>query len=400
MKDNPTPIVAVAKGLPMGGASTFLVNLARAFHERGMVLPVVLLSTENAHAADFSSFGGTVTTIPRSRYIYEDRLRLGYHEIARWQPRMVISCLAPDSFEILRLAPPGCGRVGMIQSHDPGVYTTVAHYTPWIDCMVGVSAEISRHLATLPEFSRCRIEAIPYGICFPKPAERQMLPGDQPLRIVYLGRMVEEQKRVSRLVQLVKLLEQRRENCRFTFIGSGPQTAEVKSSLAGSRIVEFIGEVTNDAAKQLLATQDVFILLSDYEGLPLSLLEAMGQGVVPVVSDLASGIGEVVADTCGIRVPVGDVPAAAEAIIGLSRDRPRLNAMAGSASAIARQSYSAQRMAARYLQLADALAAKPVVWPKDVCIPTPFGVRPQCFFSGLPRILRRAVKRPLGRFLP
>ena len=53
----------------------------------------------------------------------------------------------------------------MIQTHEPSVYAAV-QYAPWIDAMVGVSAEICRHLATLPEFSRCRIEPIPYGIPF------------------------------------------------------------------------------------------------------------------------------------------------------------------------------------------------------------------------------------------
>lgn len=383
----------------MGGATTFLVNLAREFRERGLLLPVIVLSDENAHAEDFSSFGGTVRMISRKHSIYEDRLRLAYQEIARWKPRAVMACLASDSFEILRLMPPGCGRIGLVQSQDPNVYATVVRYAPWIDGMVGVSAEISHHLATLPEFASCRIEAIPYGIAFPKLIERRALSGDRPLRIVYLGRMVEEQKRVSRLIQLVKLIEQSQANCRFVFIGSGPQAAQMKQALACSRIVEFAGEVTNSAAQRLLADQDVFVLLSDYEGLPLSLLEAMCQGVVPVVSDLKSGIREVVTEAGGIRVPVGDVSAAAAAIIALAGDRQRLNGMARAASVHVRQNFSAARMADKYLQLVDALAVKPVDWPGEVCVPTPIGVRPEWLFSGPPRVLRRIIKRAVGRFL-
>jgi glycosyltransferase involved in cell wall biosynthesis len=143
----------------------------------------------------------------------------------------------------------------------------------------------------------------------------------------------------------------------------------------------------------LLANHDVFVLLSDYEGLPLSLLEAMGQGVVPVVSDLESGIREVVTEACGVRIPVGNIAAAAEAIAALSRDRRRLGAMAEAAAAHARRDFSADGMAEKYLRLVDALAPKPVVWPENVSIPTPFGVRPRWIFSGLPRVLRRIVKR-------
>ena len=58
-----------------------------------------------------------------------------------------------------------------------------------------------------------------------------------------------------------------------------------------------------------------FSLLSDYEGLALSLLEAMGAGVVPVVSDLSSGIAQAVPADCGLRVPFGNLDAAAAALL-------------------------------------------------------------------------------------
>jgi glycosyltransferase involved in cell wall biosynthesis len=394
-----TPLVALALCMPLGGSSTFLVNLARAFHHRGLLLPVVVLSEVNDFAADFAGFGGSVKMISRRRHIYEDRLRLAYAEVARWRPRAVLASLGPDSFEVLRVAPPGCARIGMIQSHEPSVYSSVV-YGPWLDAMVGVSAEICSHLSTLPEFSRCRIERIPYGIPFPEATARSAPNPDQPLRVIYVGRIVEEQKRVSRLVELVRFLEQRGENFRFTFVGSGPQLPGMQSALAASRLVEFAGAVPHHDVQRLLAAHDVFILLSDYEGLPLSLLEAMGQGVVPVASDLASGIREVVTDDCGIRVPVGDVRGAAEALVALSRDRQRLAAMGAAASALARRNFGADRMAAQFLELVDALAPGKVEWPADVRIPTPFGMRPRWMFSGLPRRLRRLVKRAGHTFLP
>ncbi len=385
--------------MPLGGSSIFLVNLARAFHHRGLLLPVVVLSEVNEFAADFAGFVGSVTTISCRRHIYEDRLRLAYAEVARWQPRAVLASLGPGSFELLRVAPPSCARIGVIQSHEPSVYSSVV-YGPWLDAMVGVSAEICSHLSTLREFSHCRIERIPYGIPFSGTVARNAAPPDQPLRVVYVGRIVEEQKRVSRLVELVRLLEQRAANCRLTLVGSGEQLAEMQSALSASRLVEFAGAVPYDDVQRLLAAQDVFILLSDYEGLPLSLLEAMGQGVVPVVSDLASGIREVVTDDCGIRVPVGDVRSAAEALVALSGDRGRLAAMSAAAAALARRNFSADRMAAKYLELVDGLSAGEVVWPADVQIPTPFGVQPQWLFGGLPRRIRRLVKGAVHRFLP
>ena len=56
----------------------------------------------------------------------------------------------------------------------------------------------------------------------------------------------------------------------------------------------------------LLASSDVFCLTSIHEGLPLSLLEAMSVGTVPICTDVG-GIPEVIGNDCGYIVRVGDV---------------------------------------------------------------------------------------------
>ncbi|MEP6663537.1 MAG: glycosyltransferase family 4 protein, partial [Verrucomicrobiota bacterium] len=308
--------------------------------------------------------------------------------------RAVLSCLGTESFEVLRLVPESCLRMGIIQSHDPGPYANAQNYVKWIDVMVGVSKEISRHLATLPGYSR--IETIPYGISFIEAKRTEILP-DEPLRVIYLGRMAEEQKRVGRLVELVKLLEQRNENIIFTFAGQGPQLPEMRRALSGSHITKFLGEVQNHTVQNQLASQDVFVLLSDFEGLPLTLLEAMGQGVVPVVSDLKSGIRDVIDASCGICVPTGDVQAAANEISKLNRNRVQLREMSRSARTIARKNFTAGQMADKYLRLVENLAPPSVAWPKNVSIRVPLGLSP-VLFSGLPRIGRRFLKKYLRGF--
>ena len=387
-----TPLVAITGSLPMGGSSTFLLNLAKAFQARGLSLPVVSLAEGNELKADFDSANARVISIPNRNFIYEDRLRLAYEEIARRRPRAVLACLGASSFEVLRLIPSGCFRMGVIQSHDPGPYSISRQYAQWIDLMVGVSSEISRFLKTLPEFARHPVETIPYGISFQDSVERGSTDSAEPLRIIYVGRIAEEQKRVSRLVELVKLLEQRGEKVVFTFAGGGAQLPEVKAALADSHLAKFLGEVPNSSVQSLLLTQDVFVLLSDFEGLPLTLLEAMGQGVVPVVSDLESGIRDVINETCGFRIPIGDVGAAAEAISSLNANRGRLRDMACAARKLARTEFTAERMAGGYLQLIEGRTQARFNWPKNVSVPVPLGLSP-VIFSGLPRIARRYLKR-------
>jgi colanic acid/amylovoran biosynthesis glycosyltransferase len=60
--------------------------------------------------------------------------------------------------------------------------------------------------------------------------------------------------------------------------------------------------------------------MSDFEGLPVALLEGMAAGVVPVVRSIPSGIPELVHhEKTGLLVP-NEPTQAAEALIGISRD--------------------------------------------------------------------------------
>jgi hypothetical protein len=124
-------------------------------------------------------------------------LHWSYQQTAQYQPRAVLSCLSPQSFEILRVVPHGVLRMSIVQSDDPGPYAAVVAYGEWTDVAIGVSKQIAAHLQMRPELQRARIEEIPYGIDFSDLIVRDPGAPNAPLRVIYLGRLVEEQKRVS-----------------------------------------------------------------------------------------------------------------------------------------------------------------------------------------------------------
>jgi glycosyltransferase involved in cell wall biosynthesis len=387
----PVPLLATTGSLGLGGAATFLLNLGAALHEWGCQLPVVSFSAVNEMEADFAAREIPVERLDPRGLIYEDRILGAYRLVARWQPRAVIACLSSESFEVLRLVPPGVIRLGIIQSDDPGPYQLVPAFHPWLDAMVGVSPAIRERLVN--EFKFPRSVCIPYGIQFAPGRKRGVRAAGGPLRLIYVGRMIEVQKRVSRLVQLAQRLAAQTVPFHFTFVGSGPELDSMRTALGDLPQVEFLGDVPNRRVPELLQAHDVFVLLSDFEGLPLSLLEAMGEGVVPVVSDLESGIRNVVTDATGIRVPVGDVAAAAAAIAALAREPARMATLAGNATRLAREEYSAARMAQRYLDLLASFPAAVPVWPKKIAVPRPQLVRHGWLYAGLPRLGRRWLKR-------
>jgi len=393
-------LLASSSGMALGGSTTFLLNLGRAMRERGTPLSIACLMGGNGMARDFAAAGVPVEDFPGEESIFEDRIRLGYQYAAQLRPNAVLSCLGSDCFELLPLSPPGVARIGLVQSDDPGVYRMVRHFAPFMDGIVGVSETICQRLREDAAFKKVRVEYIPYGIHFGPVTARLPRDPTAPLKIIYLGRIVEEQKRVSRLVELARILTARGEHFEFTLGGTGPAFGEVGEALKAMPSVRLAGDVPNLEIAALLGKQDVFVLLSDYEGLPLSLLEAMGQGVVPVISDLESGIRNVVTPDIGIRAPVGDVAAAADAIGALARDPVRLRAMSAAAVLKARGEFSSLRMAERYENLVAALAS-PVApeWPAMGEVPPPVLVPRPWMFRGFPRHARRFVKRlrRLGR---
>jgi glycosyltransferase involved in cell wall biosynthesis len=393
------PLLAITGGLGMGGSTTFLLNLGRGFRERSLSMPVICLSDDQPMAADFSAAGIGVQIVSRRKLIYEDRTREAYLLAAKHRPAAVLACLGSESFEVLRVLPRNVVRLGVIQSDDPGPYQMARAYAPWLDGMVGVSEKIRQSLSADAQYKNIRIESIPYGIHFAGPAARTPRDPAAPLRLIYLGRMIETQKRISRLIELAKVLAAHKVKCEVTFVGIGPDLDRGKQELRGMENIRFLGELPNREVAGILRSQDVFVLLSDFEGLPLSLLEAMGEGVVPVVSDLESGMREVVTAEIGFRVPVGDVAAAADAVMTLATFPARLSAMSAAAIRLARERYSAVGMADRYAGLIRELSKGAAVWPAGVAVPPPLHVRRPWLYSGVFRRLRRGLKASvlLGR---
>jgi glycosyltransferase involved in cell wall biosynthesis len=107
----------------------------------------------------------------------------------------------------------------------------------------------------------------------------------------------------------------------FLFIGDGPLRAEVErraASLGLSKKIRFPGW-RKDAA-QWLAVADAFVLTSLWEGLPRSLVEAMKSGL-PCAAYAVDGICDLIQEgENGFLVPIKNIDALSERVIGLLSD--------------------------------------------------------------------------------
>jgi glycosyltransferase involved in cell wall biosynthesis len=116
-----------------------------------------------------------------------------------------------------------------------------------------------------------------------------------------------------------------------------------------------------ERVKEQYRTHDILVMPSRAEGLPVALLEGMAAGCVPVVSDLASGIREIVDDgVSGYRVSTGNTRGFADAIIAIGEDRAALEKMGVEAAARIRSRFNIAERAPEYQRaIADMVHVTP-----------------------------------------
>ncbi|HXP61525.1 MAG TPA: glycosyltransferase family 4 protein [Dongiaceae bacterium] len=359
--------VALVTGvLDLGGTTTFLCNLAGELIRRELKAEVFSFEQHNPLAGDFARLKIPVFTPGQRRMIFEDRLQGLLRELARFVPTAVVANLSASSFEVLRYVPAGVFRIGLAQSHEPGVYRTVRAYAPHMEAMGAVSKTIQETLAALPEFARVPVHYLPYGVPMPGPESIAAREPAAPLRILYLGRVQQEQKRVRLFPQILQVLAASGVPFHWTVAGEGPERAFLQAAMKNAgpaQTVSFPGKIPYQDVPRLLSEHNLFLLASDYEGLPLSLLEAMARGLVPVVSDLPSGVGEVVDSATGKLVAPEDVSGYAQAILWLHSHRDEMRRLSQNAREAVRQKFSVATMTDRWLSVLDGAPAPPVSWP-------------------------------------
>ncbi len=120
--------------------------------------------------------------------------------------------------------------------------------------------------------------------------------GKLPIRIAFAARLEVLQKRTDLLLNLVELLEKHKVNYEINIAGRGSYEEKLRDYIKEKKLgnkIKMLGVFEADKLKEYWKKQDVYLNLSDFEGMSLAMLEAMLYGVVPVVTDV-SGVSDVI----------------------------------------------------------------------------------------------------------
>lgn len=111
--------------------------------------------------------------------------------------------------------------------------------------------------------------------------------------VIFIGRLTKE-KGYYLLPEIARKINVSSSKFKWHIVGSGLSNPDLNGLWDNNIDVQFYGNIENQKVQMLLTKMDFFILPSYAEGMPVSMIEAMKAGVVPLVNNLNGGINELV----------------------------------------------------------------------------------------------------------
>jgi glycosyltransferase involved in cell wall biosynthesis len=366
----PINVIHIASGDSWAGAEVQLYTLAKALYSFDDVSVRIILLNHGELESRLQAAGVSVTVL--------DETRLNGIQIF-WRIRQLLKQWRPDIVHTHRLKEnilgglaarfagniPSLRTVHGAPEHWPGwrkphkkfIYGLNHKIGKYLQCkIVSVSDELAELLKF--DFPSRAIEVIENGIDIEamspiaKDADPPVNP-DTPAKVGIVGRLVPV-KRVDLFIKLAGYMKQHYHEraVHFHIYGDGPLREELERLVAELDLedcVTFEGHCNN--IHQEMASLDALIIISDHEGLPMNLLEAMVLGI-PVIAHSIGGIPKVLGyDKYGYLVNSQDIPDYGSRLIEVLDNPETVKPLVAAARKHISDSYSAESNANHYRNL-------------------------------------------------
>jgi glycosyltransferase involved in cell wall biosynthesis len=307
--------------------------------------------------------------------------RRGPLDLLAWRP--LVRLLRTESVDVVHSHMFGSNVWGVALGRGCRVPVIVAHEHSWAfsgerarrvvdrhwiarmsDALVACSAADRRRMIELERIDPDDIVLIANGIEARPPTpgsdiRRELAIAPDAPMIGSVGALRAE-KRFDVLIDAAALLRRAHPGVRVVIAGDGDQRGALErriERLGLGGTVMLLGSRTD--VPDVLRGCDIAVNCSDFEGMPLSLLEYMDAGVA-IVATRVGGIPSAIDDGIhGLLVPRRDARALADACAGLIADRRRRVALGAEARARRRAEFDLGTMVARIEQLYVDLRARP-----------------------------------------
>ncbi|WP_276133822.1 glycosyltransferase [Polluticoccus soli] len=246
--------------------------------------------------------------------------------------------------------------IGVLHADENHYYDLACQFDSSVRLLVCVSERIKRNLLSRNAgIDSSKVVTISCGI--PLPVFQPNTASNKQLEIIYVGRITQYQKRVFDIPAVCVTLKEQGVDFNMSIIGSGDEMQQLQIMVQESGLIDrvnFPGWLQKEQIFEQMRQADVLLLTSDFEGMPVAVMEALSCGC-GVVSTRVSGVEDYVsspfATGCLWLYEVGDVQSAASCLVESRRILPVQKAK--QARSLAETEFGIQHCRRRYLDAID-----------------------------------------------
>jgi glycosyltransferase involved in cell wall biosynthesis len=241
-----------------------------------------------------------IQLINRVSYNYvEDQVKGLLNIVKREHITTVVANLVIPAFYATQyLKPFNIPVIGVLHSNDTfykGVIAKFIHGNKKNQLSTAVS--VSEYINTICKSKNTQTQLLNIPCGTPEVKNSTSRESQEILKVIYAGRLVVQQKQILKLTKAFCDASKENSNLEFSIYGDGDKEQSIKALInheRASKNVTLFKALPPNKIINKIQEHHVFTLMSDYEGMPLALMEAMACGVVPVCLNEESGINEII----------------------------------------------------------------------------------------------------------
>jgi glycosyltransferase involved in cell wall biosynthesis len=228
----------------------------------------------------------------------EQQCKLFLAVVERLQPSIVVANACVPALMASRwLRPAGVPVVAVIHNDDAEYAKLIATFVApndanTVPAVVAVSKELFEIVQNVsPEDLLLREIS-----CGARIAPHYPFKKEGAIKILFAGRLTQEQKRIHLVLESFIAAARLHPSAEFHLFGDGPEHSVMAQTLASSHLqnVHLHGFTTPDLVHTYMLNSHFIVCLSTHEGMPVSIMEGMGAGLVPICTRMRSGIGQLI----------------------------------------------------------------------------------------------------------
>ncbi len=197
-----------------------------------------------------------------------------------------------------------------------------------VNLFIAVCNTISVHLKQKMPNRNSDIVYLRFPVPF-APADNKPIKTDKD--IIFVGRLTAE-KGYDLLPKIAAALNKIDTGFTWNIVGQSDKSHENYISWPQDVKVYFHGNIENEKVQELLTKATFFVLPSKAEGMPVSVIEAMKAGVVPIVNNLEGGIDELIQNGInGFKIDNNEVDGYVSKLLWCASNKQMLKEMSSSA---------------------------------------------------------------------